>query len=78
MNNTECTFNDKYCGEFKRGRDNNKYHDKDLNRSCKDHLVSLKLYRHIDPDPGLSEKQLIQSRINKELYSDDTIRSYHR
>ena len=62
----------------KKAGDENFYDVKDLRKSCKNHLVNLKILHDYDIDPGITEKELIEDRCNIQLHDSSSICSYHR
>ena len=75
----KCVFkNDKRCGMHKKNCDENIYLVGDLDNSCKNHLMNLQLFLKHDEDPGITEKQLIETRCKRELEDTDSICVYHR
>ena len=52
----------------------------ELDKNCKNHLVSIKILRSHDETADITEKDLIESRSNKSLdnHQSDKICNYHR
>lgn len=63
------------CGSFK-GETNDVF-AKDLERNCKNHLVTLKLLK-THQESTVTERNLIQSRTGVILLDNDLICPYHR
>ena len=75
----KCVFkNDKRCGMHKKSHDENIYLVGDLDNSCKNHLMNLKLFLKHGEDPGITEKQSIETCCKCELEDTDYIHAYHR
>ena len=73
-----CVFKDGKCGIHKKSRNENIYLVGDLEISCKNHLVNKELLLKHSEDPGITEKQLIESRCKRQLENTDYICAYHR
>ena len=73
----ECFFKSELCGTHKRSYQTEGSLVNDLDVSCKEYLISSKLMHCYDEDPGISEKQLNESR-NVNFTSNHNLCAYHR
>ena len=75
----KCVFkNDEHCEMHKKSCDENTYLVGDLDNSCKNHLMNLKLLLKHGEDAVITEKQLIETCCKHELEDTDYICAYHR
>ena len=77
----QCIFKNKNCGIHKPSRDPRVlFSINELDKNCKNHLVSIKILRSYDETADITEKELIESRSNKSLdnHQSDKICNYHR
>ena len=75
----DCMFKDSKCGNHKRRRIDGILKIKELKDCCKDHLKSLKLpIKYNNTGLDVSEKDLIENRINRKLEDSGSICAYHR
>ena len=77
----QCIFKNKNCGIHKPSRDPRVlFSINESDKSCKNHLVSIKILQSYDETADITEKELIESRSNKSLdnHQSDKICNYHR
>ena len=75
----DCIFKDKKCGNHKRRRIDGIFKIKELKECCKNRLKSLKLsIKYNNTGLDISEKDLIENRINRKLDDSHSICAYHR
>ena len=74
----ECFFKLELCGAHKRSHQTEGSLVNGLDVSCKEYLISSKLMNCNDKDPGISEKQLIQSSCNVNFASNHYLCAYYR
>ena len=74
----DCFFKSELCGIHKRSRQTEGSLVNDFNVSCKEYLISFKFMHCYEKDPGISEKQLIESRCNVNFASNHYLCAYHR
>ena len=74
-------FKNENCGIHKPSRDPRLlFSINELDKNCKNHLVSIKILQSYDEIADITEKELIESRSNKSLdnHQLDNICNYHR
>ena len=76
----QCIFRNENCGIHKPSQDPRlSFSINELDKNCRNHLVSIKILQSYDKNAGITEKELIESRSNKSLgnHQSDKIYNYH-
>ena len=76
----QCIFKNKNCGLHKPSQDPRLlFSVNELDKNCKNHLVSIKILQSYDETTDMTEKELIESRSNKSLdnHQSDKICNCH-